>query len=443
MKLNLIAPLVALLLLALLGALSLGCGEAAAGGEPAPSPAAGEPKVLFYRHPMHPAVTSPVPAKDEMGMDYVPEYVDEVGADEVGAAEAGAAESQVPGLATVQVGSRGLRLAGVQTAGAAREVLRRSIRTVGLVTPDERRIRHVHTKISGWVEELYVNYTGQAVKAGQPLLDIYSPQVLASQEELLRARQTAVAFAGSSLPEVRQGGLDLLAAARRRLELFDVPASFLAELERTGVPRRTVTLLAPVSGYVTGKQIFEGQQVEPGFELLTITDLSWVWIEADFYEFEARSLAVGQQATLFFPYDPHVRLAGRVSFIYPTLDAESRTLKVRLEFPNRDASLKPGMFAEVRVALTPQEGVVVPDSAVIDSGMRQIVFVEREAGSFEPREVKVGGRSDGKALILAGVEEAERVAIKANFLLDSESRLRAALLGMKGAGSQEHDGGGR
>jgi RND family efflux transporter MFP subunit len=189
-------------------------------------------------------------------------------------------------------------------------------------------------------------------------------------------------------------------------------------------------LLAPVSGFVTAKDVFEGQQVEPGMELYTITDLSRVWVEADFYEYEARALAVGQQASLSLPYDPGVRLAGSVTYVYPTLDPESRTLKVRLEFPNPDGTLRLGMFADVVARLEEREGIVVPDSAILDSGLRQIVFVERRTGLFEPREVHVASRAEGKALVLSGILEGERVAVRANFLLDSESRLRAAIEAM-------------
>ncbi|HEX9671103.1 MAG TPA: efflux RND transporter periplasmic adaptor subunit, partial [Thermoanaerobaculia bacterium] len=219
------------------------------------------------------------------------------------AAPAGAA-SAVPGRAPVAADAAGLRLAGVKTAVAERRALTRTVRTVGLVTADETRVRHVHTKISGWIEHLHVNFVGQPVRAGQPLLAIYSPQLLATQEEYLRAREAAGRFAGSSLPEVRQGGADLLTAARRRLELFDAPRSLLAALDRTGKPQRTVTLLAPASGYVTAKEVFEGMEVGPGMDLLTITDLSRVWVEADFYEIESRALGVGRPVALSRPNDP-------------------------------------------------------------------------------------------------------------------------------------------
>jgi RND family efflux transporter MFP subunit len=301
-----------------------------------------------------------------------------------------------------------------------------------MVTADESRIYHMHTRISGWVEHLFVATTGAAVRAGQPVLTLYSPELLASQEELVRARQAAARFATSSLPEVRRGGEDLVTAARQRLELFGVPRSLIAEVERSGTAQRSVTLTAAVSGYVTAKDVFEGQEVQPGMELFTIADLAHVWVEAEFYESEAPLLHLGQSAEVRLPYDPGRALRGTVSFIAPTLDPASRTLKVRLELDNRDGLLKPGMYVDVLSGLGSAEGLSVPDDAVIDSGTRQVVFVEEQPGVFAPREVRVGVRGNGQALVLAGVREGEKVATRAAFLLDSESRLRAAVANMGG-----------
>jgi membrane fusion protein, copper/silver efflux system len=394
-----------------------GSGETGAAARPVQETPSAR-KILYYRNPMNPSVTSPVPMKDEMGMDYVPVYADEVAQ----------RPPSVPGLAPVQLTQEGIRLAGVQTAPAEEGRLARTIRTVGTVTADETRIHHFHTRVSGWVSKLYVNFTGQFVKQGQPVVSIYSPELLASQEEFLRARETAARFAASELPEVRKGGEELLAAARRRLRLFDVPDEFIAELERTGTPQRNVTLLAHGSGYVTSKGIFEGQQVDPSMmDLFTITDLSHVWIDSDFYEFEASLLRLGQEATLTLTYDPSVRLTGRIAYIYPTLSPDTRTIKVRFDFANPGLKLKPGMFANVELDTDGAQGVVIPDSAIIDTGERQIVFVSLSGGRFEPRQVRVGVRSEGKALVLSGVTVGEQAVIKANFLLDSESQLRAAL----------------
>jgi RND family efflux transporter MFP subunit len=395
-----------------------------------PAAPSGERKILYYRNPMDPRVTSPVPAKDSMGMDYVPVYAD----------EAAAAGTAVPGMASIDIGAEGLRLTGVQTAPAVQERLVRTIRTVGSVMADETRIRHVHTKISGWVEKLFVNFTGQMVREGDPLLTIYSRELLASQEEFLRAKQAAARFAASDIPEVRKGGEDLVQAARRRLQLFDVPESQIAELDRTGTPQRTVMLPSPVSGFVTVKNTFEGQEIDPSMDLFTITDLSRVWIEADFYEYEARALRPGETGRLTLPYDNRNSLSGRISYIYPTVNPDTRTLRVRFDFPNPGFALKPAMFVDVELNVDSGPGIVVPDSAVIDTGERQVVFVATAPGRFEPRLVKVGARSLGRAQVLSGLSAGDQVVIRANFLLDSESRLRAVIAGV-GTGAPGKPGG--
>ena len=404
-----------------------------------------------YVCPMHPEVTSDKPGQcPKCGMDLVPAKGEEGGhgahqpqgvpAGEAARDAAGAA-GPPPGLATVRVGENARALAGIQTAAAEKEEMQVRIRTVGIVVPDETRIRHIHTKTSGWVEKLFVNFTGQMIRKGEPVLAIYAPALLSSQEEFLKAREVAARFAGSTIAEVRRGGEDLLASARKRLELFDVPEGFIVNLERTGKPQRAVTLVSPASGFVTTKAIFEGHQVEPGMELYAVTDLSQVWIEADFYEYESRVVKEGQEAAISFPYDPGRTLRGRVSTIYPYLNPDTRTLKVRFDVPNPDLLLRPSMYVDVLLAESAGESVVIPDSAVMDSGIRQIVFVDRGGGSFDPREVKVGLRSGGKAQILSGVEEGERVVVQANFLLDSESRLRAAIGSMSG-GHESHASGG-
>jgi RND family efflux transporter MFP subunit len=405
----------------------------AAGSHPEPGKQArgADRKVLFYRNPMNPTVTSPVPMKDEMGMDYVPVYAE----------EATPAAGGVAGMATVKVTSEGIHLSRVQTEPAVFEHVARSVRTVGTVATDETRIRHVHTKTAGWVEKLFVNFTGQVVRKGEPILSIYSQQLLASQHEFLRARETAARFTASELQEVRRGGEELLQAAEQRLRLFDVPEGFIAELKRTGQPQRAVTLLAPVSGFVTTKDVFEGQQIEPGMELFTVTDLSRVWIEADFYEYEARSLHVGQEAEVTLPYDLGTRLTGSIAYVYPTLDTETRTVRVRFEFGNPRVALKPGMFANVELPLEATDGIVIPDSAVIDTGERQVVFVSLGGGRFEPREVKLGVRSSGKAQVLSGIAAGDQVVTRANFLLDSESQLRAAVAGMRKSSDRGPGGG--
>lgn len=399
---------------------------AASSPSPAANPSGGERKILFYRNPMNPKITSQVPAKDEMGMDYVPVYEDETR----GGGGAGSPE----GYATVQVGAERIRLAGIRSVPATRETISRPVRAAGVVVADETRVRRVQAKIDGWVEKLHANFTGQLVTKGEPLLEIYSPDLVATQREYLLARAGVDRMKDSPYEDAREMSSGLARSARTRLKLFDVPESFIEELERTGKVRRTVTLDAPVSGYVTGKEVFEGTRVSPGMDLLTVTDLSRVWIEADLYEYEAQSVRVGQTATLEAVGDPGAKLKGRVSFVYPTFSPETRTLKVRFEFPNPGLRLKPQMYANVSLDLDGVTGVVIPDSAMIETGVRQIVFVDAGDGSFEPREVKAGVRGDGKAQILSGVKAGEKVAVGANFLLDSESKLRAALMKMTGGG---------
>ncbi len=388
----------------------------------------------LYVCPMHPEVQQHEPGKcPKCGMDLVRQSVE---AHDAAEHEAPGSAGGIQGLAPIHATAGQLALAGVRTAEAVTGELTSRVRAVGNVVPDETRVRQVTTKVAGWVERLYVNNVGQQVRAGEPLLDLFSPELLASQEEYLRARGTADQFAKSTLPEVRQGGQDLADAAKKRLELFDVPADFLDRIEKTGVAQRVITLRAPFSGHVTEKMVLEGQRIDAGMPLLTLTDLSKVWVVAQLYEAESRAARSGRLAEVSLQHDPSTRLAGRVSLVYPTVDTMSRTIQVRFEFANPGLALKPGMYVNVELDSDRIRGVIVPDSAVMDTGARQVVFVQAEGGHFEPREVRTALRSDGRIVIAQGLATGERVAVSANFLLDSESRLRAAI----GAPATGHEG---
>lgn len=377
-----------------------------------------ERKILFYRNPMDPSIISSTPAKDEMGMDYLPVYEDEA---------KGQSDNGLADMAPVLLSQQGISLSGVMTAEALSEDFVKTIRTVGRVLADETKVHRVQVRVSGWVEELFVNYQGQTVAKGTKLLSIYSPELISSQEEYIGALNAY----GRPESQAAAGDLKylktLLDAAEKRLRWFDVPESLIREIEKTRTVQRIITLQAPVSGVVTGKEVFAGQRVEPGMALFTLTDLSQIWVEADFYEYEAHQVKAGETAHLFSSYDPSLLLQGRVSYIYPYVNPESRTLRARMEFSNENLRLKPGMFVDVRLSLNLGKSVVIPDSAVMASGLRKIVFVNTRGGWFEPREVMTGAGSEGSVQVLSGVSEGERVAVKANFLLDSESRLQAII----------------
>lgn len=363
--------------------------------------------------PMHPAVTSETPAECPIcGMDLVPKAP----AGEVGV---GQATSDVPGLAPVHLSPERLQLIGMKTAVATREKLAEQLRTVGYVAVDEQRVSVVHARVSGWVEKLQVDQTGAPVRKGQLLAEIYSPELLAGQQELVPL--LGAGDAGVPLDDA------LLADAKQKLLLLGMPPDDLAEFLRTRVPKRGVGVRSPSNGYVSRKAAFEGLYFQPGTQLFEIADLSSVWILADVYEAELARVRVGQQARLELAAYPGRPFHGIVEFLYPALDPATRTLRVRLRFPNPRLALRPGMYGDVHLAIPTGMALVVPREAVVDTGDVQYVFVAREGGRFEPRRVRVGHRSDDKVEIVEGLAEGEVVVTTANFLLDSESRLRATL----------------
>jgi len=387
---------------------------AAAGDEHAGHDAKAERKILYWVDPMHPAYKSDKPGTaPDCGMDLVPVYEGEEGA-----------VSAVEGYSNVKLTTQRQQLIGVQTGTAETRSIGRTVRAVGRVAVDETRLHTVTTKFDGYIERLYVDYTGKEVRRGQPLFAVYSPELLATQQEYLLALRAS-----------KQSPL-LLDSARRRLQLWDVSDREIAELERTGATRKSLTIPSPTSGVVLTKRAIQGVRVVPGEPLFEIANLERVWVLADVYESELAFVGIGTPATVTLSYLPGRTFTGNVTFVTPTVDPMTRTAKVRIEVDNRDGALKPDMFADVVIAEPQREVTVVPESAVLATGKRSVLFVVHEDGTLEPREVETGVKNDRWVEVRSGVEAGETVATQANFLIDSESRLRAALAEMSGGGHQ-------
>ncbi|MBX3279081.1 MAG: efflux RND transporter periplasmic adaptor subunit [Acidobacteria bacterium] len=386
-------------------------------------------KILYWVDPMHPAYKSDKPGTaPDCGMDLVPVYEEAV--------QTGV--NLPPG--TIQISPERQQLIGVQYGEAAQRNVSKTLRAVGRLAYDETGITHVHTKYEGWIEEVFVDFTGKLVAKGQPLVSIYSPELLQTQQEFLLARRGRIELAGSPYREASFGIGALYEAARKRLELWDLTEAQIQELERSGKPVRALPIYAPNGGFVTARNAFQRQRVTPETELYTISDLSRVWVIADIYEFEAPEIVLGQAAAVTLAYFPGRVYHGRVTYIYPQVDAATRTLKARIEIPNADFALKPDMYANVELKIDYGRHVVVPEEAVMDSGADQTVFVAREGGYFEPRRVRLGAKVDREYIVLAGLKAGERIVTSANFLIDSESRLKSAAGGM-GMPGMSHDGG--
>jgi Cu(I)/Ag(I) efflux system membrane fusion protein len=390
-----------------------GSPEPARAPSPSPTvaPPSGERKILYYRNPMGLPDTSPVPKKDSMGMDYIPVYADDPGA-----------------AGTVKISPERIQTLGVRTEAVTRRSMAHTVRAIGTVAADERRIGVVNPKFEGWIEKLLVNTTGQTVKRGEPLLEVYSPDLVLAQREYLVAR-SALADMAHADDMARDNAKAIAEAALSRLKNWDISSDQLARLQRSGTATRTLTLRAPIGGIVMEKTALEGLHFGAGDMLYRITDLSTVWLMADVFEQDLAQIRPGQSAKITVQAYPGRVFEGRVAFIYPTVNAQTRTAKVRIEVPNPDLLLKTDMYATIEIAAPVDNATVlaVPDSAVLDTGIRQTVLVDRGEGRFEPRAVKLGPRADGYAAVLEGVREGEKVVTGANFLIDAESNLRAAL----------------
>ena len=329
--------------------------------------------------------------------------------------------------ADIRLDLRRRQLSGVRTAPVERAAATQTLRTVGVVAYDETRLVDVNLQIEGWIRELHADFTGKFVERGDPLFTLYSPELLSTEQEYVLALETRDALQGSQVSEVRDHAERLVASARRRLELWDLPVDHLEMLDATGEAQPTVTFRSPSSGYVIEKTVVQGAHVAPGQMLYRIADLSRVWVDADVYERETSLVAEGRAATVTLDAYPGERFAGRVVYVYPYVDASTRAMKVRLELPNPRGRLRPGMFANVELEAPLGMSTLVPADAIVDSGQRQLVFVAEGDGYFLPRDVRVGRRLGDRVQILEGVEEGEQVATSATFFLDSESQLRASV----------------
>jgi RND family efflux transporter MFP subunit len=387
----------------------------------------------LWQCPMHPNVIRNQPGQCPIcGMDLVPV--------KPGAAAPPAAggmnmplESGVEGLAPITITPTQEQQIGVRTGPVERRNLTRTIRTVGLVKPDETRRSDLNAKVDGWIERLYVDFTGQLVRQGQPLLAIYSPDLVATQEEYLLALRSRERLKDSPFPEIARSGDELVASAERRLRLWDISEGQLRQLRTTGKAQKTLTLYAPFNGFVMERMATEGMRVMAGMTLFRLADLSHVWLEADLYTPDMPLVKLGDHATISVQGVPDRTYTGRIAYIYPVVEGQTRTAKARFDVPNPGFVLKPDMYADVEMHVPLGEQLAVPTEAVMDTGERQIVFVALGQGRYMPREIKVGERSGDWYVVESGLRAGERVVTSAQFMLDSDSRLKSAVAAMGAA----------
>jgi len=378
-------------------------------------------EILFYRNLMNPTATSPIPAKDAMGMDYVPVYADTDSGEEI--------------AGTVAIDPVVVQNIGVRTAIAKKDSLSRVIRAVGRVVFNEERMTRLHPKVEGWIEDIRVDKTGQTVRKNAILLSIYAPKLVSAQQEYLLALNNLAALKESPFEEIRRGADDLAKSSRYRLQLLDVPEHQILELEESREIKKGLHIHAPQAGTVIRIGARSGQYVTPKTELYMMVDLKQVWVYADVYDYEIPWVKVGDTVEMTLASAPGKAFNGQVSYIYPYAESKTRTTKVRLVFDNRDLILRPEMLADVRIQSDRQDNVVViPAEAVVRSGERAQVFVVRAPGKFEPRLVTLGIETDGQVAISEGLEAGDEVVTSAQFLVDSESKLREATAKMMDPG---------
>lgn len=315
---------------------------------------------------------------------------------------------------------------GLRTTKAEKKKGEYIIRTVGTVTADQTKEAHVHTKINGWIENIYADYIGKPVKKGQVLFELYSPDLLSTQEEYLSARR------------VGDGGRDIAKVALDRLKLWGVSTSEINRLVKKGVSKRALAFDSPVDGFIVNKSAIKGMYITPDMELYHIADLSRVWIIVTLYEYDVSLVNVGDMTDVELPFDPGKTFKGKINYIYPEIEVETRTAKARIEIDNPGQKFKPGMFANIEIKKTIGEAVSIPEDAVIDTGLRKIVFVKTNTANFEPREIKIGPRMANSFVVLSGLKEGEEVVTSAHFLIDAESKFQAAV--KKGTPAGGHSG---
>ncbi len=341
-------------------------------------------------------------------------------------AEAADNATLVPGYSVVEIDPARIEMLGVTTEKVNIRDLKKTVRTVGIVQVDETRIAHVQTKFKGWIEELYVNFVGMPVKHNQPLFSVYSPELLATQEEFLVALDDVGRHVkGKFAQKYKENSVDLLEATRHRLELWDIPSEEIMRLEKDQLPSRTLVFRSPIEGIVLKSNAFIGMNVEPGLNTYSIADLSHVWVLTDIYEHDVSFIKMGQPAKITMLSFPDKTFKAKVTFIDYVTDTSTRTTKVRFELDNKEHHLKPGMYATTNIHLDMGKVLALPEEAVIDTGKRKIIFVDIGEGKFEPREVRLGFKAGPYYQVLQGVSEGESVITSAQFIFDSESRLKA------------------